>query len=41
MKAYNKALEKGTNVKVGNVLSSDLFYDDTNVQLSYGQIMVV
>lgn len=30
LKAYNKALEKGVNVKVGNVLSSDLFYDDTN-----------
>ncbi|MDS0525531.1 purine-nucleoside phosphorylase [Clostridium sp. SHJSY1] len=30
LKAYNKASEKGVNVKVGNVLSSDLFYDDTN-----------
>lgn len=29
--AYNKAKEKGANVKVGNVLSSDLFYDDTDV----------
>jgi purine-nucleoside phosphorylase len=27
--AYNKCKEKGVNVKVGNVLSSDLFYDDT------------
>jgi purine-nucleoside phosphorylase len=30
LKAYNKAMEKGANIKVGNVLSSDLFYDDTN-----------
>ncbi|WP_294348782.1 purine-nucleoside phosphorylase [uncultured Clostridium sp.] len=30
LKAYNKSIEKGANVKVGNVLSSDLFYDDTN-----------
>ena len=30
LKAYNKSVEKGANVKVGNVLSSDLFYDDTN-----------
>ncbi|WP_143316639.1 purine-nucleoside phosphorylase [Clostridium sp. HBUAS56017] len=30
LKAYNKGIEKGANVKVGNVLSSDLFYDDTN-----------
>ena len=28
--AYNIAKAKGANVKVGNVLSSDLFYDDTN-----------
>ena len=28
--AYNVAKTKGANVKVGNVLSSDLFYDDTN-----------
>ncbi|MFR3174529.1 MAG: purine-nucleoside phosphorylase, partial [Clostridium sp.] len=28
--AYNIAKNKGVNVKVGNVLSSDLFYDDTN-----------
>ncbi len=27
--AYNIAKAKGANVKVGNVLSSDLFYDDT------------
>ncbi|MBE6049681.1 MAG: purine-nucleoside phosphorylase [Clostridium sp.] len=30
LKAYNKAVEKGANVKVGSVLSSDLFYDDTD-----------
>ena len=28
--SYNVAKTKGANVKVGNVLSSDLFYDDTN-----------
>lgn len=28
--AYNIAKNKGVNVKVGNVLSSDLFYDNTN-----------
>lgn len=27
--AYNKAKEKNINVKVGNILSSDLFYDNT------------
>ena len=31
LEAYNKGKEKGLNIKVGNVLSSDLFYDDTNV----------
>ena len=30
LKAYNVATEKGASVKVGSVLSSDLFYDDTN-----------
>lgn len=30
LKAYNVAKEKGTSVKIGSVLSSDLFYDDTN-----------
>ena len=30
LEAYNKGKEKGLNIKVGNVLSSDLFYDDTN-----------
>lgn len=29
--AYNKAKEKGANVKVGSVLSSDLFYDNTDI----------
>lgn len=32
-KAYNMALNKGVKVKVGNVLSSDLFYDDTEVSI--------
>ncbi|MDU1314587.1 MAG: purine-nucleoside phosphorylase [Clostridium septicum] len=31
LEAYNKGIEKGVNIKVGNVLSSDLFYDDTDV----------
>ena len=31
LEAYNKGKEKGANIKVGNILSSDLFYDDTNV----------
>lgn len=31
--AYNMAKSKSCNVKVGNVLSSDLFYDDTEVGL--------
>lgn len=30
-KAYNLANEKGAKIKVGSVLSSDLFYDDTGV----------
>lgn len=29
--AYNEAVKRGVNVKVGNILSSDLFYDDTPV----------
>ncbi|MEG0295481.1 MAG: purine-nucleoside phosphorylase [Clostridium sp.] len=29
--AYNEAVKRGANIKVGNVLSSDLFYDDTPV----------
>lgn len=29
--AYNEAVSRGANVKVGNILSSDLFYDDTPV----------
>lgn len=32
-KAYSIAKDKGANVKVGNVLSSDLFYDDTGVSV--------
>ncbi|MDD6794294.1 MAG: purine-nucleoside phosphorylase [Clostridiaceae bacterium] len=33
LSAYNKAKTRGSNVKVGNVLSSDLFYDDTDVSV--------
>ncbi|PRR84654.1 purine-nucleoside phosphorylase [Clostridium vincentii] len=44
LKAYNIALEKGIKVKVGNVLSSDLFYDDTEVSIKlwadYGTLAV-
>lgn len=32
-KAYSIAKDKGANVKAGNVLSSDLFYDDTGVSV--------
>ena len=31
--AYNVAKSKGVNVKVGNILSSDSFYDDTGVSI--------
>lgn len=34
LEAYNKGKEKGANIKVGNVLSSDLFYDDTNMSFT-------
>ncbi|AYE35533.1 purine-nucleoside phosphorylase [Clostridium septicum] len=34
LEAYNKGIEKGVNIKVGNVLSSDLFYDDTDVGIN-------
>lgn len=44
LKAYNKALEKKANVKVGSVLSSDLFYDDTQQPITmwsdYGVLAV-
>ena len=44
LKAYNMALEKGIKVKVGNVFSSDLFYDDTDVSIKlwadYGSLAV-
>lgn len=44
LNAYNKALEKGANVKVGSILSSDLFYDDTDQGISmwsdYGVLAV-
>lgn len=43
-KAHGIALNKGANVKVGNVLSSDLFYDDTDVSIKlwadYGVLAV-
>lgn len=32
-KAYNLGKDKGVNIKVGNILSSDLFYDDTDVSI--------
>ncbi|MGL5149343.1 MAG: purine-nucleoside phosphorylase [Clostridium sp.] len=32
-KAYNLGKDKGANIKVGNILSSDLFYDDTGVSI--------
>ena len=32
-KAYNLAVSKGANIKVGNVLSSDSFYDDTGISI--------
>lgn len=42
--AYNIAKHKGVNVKVGNVLSSDLFYDDTEQKIelwaNYGALAV-
>lgn len=42
--AYNKAKEKNINVKVGNILSSDLFYDNTgdsiNLWSNYGCLAV-
>lgn len=34
LEAYNIAKSKGANVKVGNILSSDLFYDDTDVSIN-------
>lgn len=42
--AYNKSIDKGANVKVGSVLSSDLFYDDTDTSIKlwadYGVLAV-
>lgn len=42
--AYNVAKDKGCNVKVGNVLSSDLFYDDTgfglDLWIKYGVLAI-
>ena len=43
-KAYEVGINKGVNVKVGSVLSSDLFYDDTDVPIKlwsdYGVLAV-
>ena len=43
-KAYNQAIEKKASVKVGSVLSSDLFYDDTDIGIKlwadYGVLAV-
>lgn len=43
-KAYDVAINMGANVKVGNVLSSDLFYDDTEISIKlwsdYGVLAV-
>jgi len=43
-KAYEVGINKGINVKVGSVLSSDLFYDDTDVSIKlwsdYGVLAV-
>lgn len=33
-KAYDNTMKKGIPVKVGNVLSSDLFYDDTDFKIN-------
>lgn len=43
-KAYTLGMSKGANIKVGSVLSSDLFYDDTDVSIKlwadYGVLAV-
>ena len=40
-KAVNKAKEKGVNFKVGNILSSDTFYDDANSGLEWAKMGVL
>ncbi|WP_010293279.1 purine-nucleoside phosphorylase [Clostridium senegalense] len=43
-KAYKLGINKGLNIKVGNVLSSDLFYDDTGMGIQkwidYGTLAI-
>ena len=43
-KAYELGISKGLNIKVGNVLSSDLFYDDTGMGIQkwidYGTLAI-
>lgn len=43
-KAYELGINKGLNIKVGNVLSSDLFYDDTGMGIQkwidYGTLAI-
>lgn len=43
-KAYELGISKGLNIKVGNVLSSDLFYDDTGIGIQkwidYGTLAI-
>ncbi|MBU5225883.1 purine-nucleoside phosphorylase [Clostridium senegalense] len=43
-KAYEIGINKGLNIKVGNVLSSDLFYDDTGMGIQkwidYGTLAI-
>ena len=40
-KAVNKAREKGVNFKVGNILSSDTFYDDANSGMDWAKMGVL
>ncbi len=40
-KAVNKAKAKGVNFKVGNILSSDTFYDDANSGLEWAKMGVL
>lgn len=40
-KAVNKTRDKGVNFKVGNILSSDTFYDDANSGLDWAKMGVL
>jgi purine-nucleoside phosphorylase len=40
-KAVNKTREKGVNFKVGNILSSDVFYDDANSGMDWAKMGVL